>query len=276
MPQLSVEPNEHVTFRVAHEDGDVLVVDKRAGLPTQPGKGHDRDTLLNGLFARYGHALQKLGAARDFGLLHRLDKQTSGLLIVGLSARAYDALRDDFKNRRIRKFYYAVCGKRPRTLTGVIELPIAERGGEESGKSGTPKLAHVSRGPDAKAAVTAYRVLASASSIDAEEADAPNPTLIEARPLTGRLHQVRVHLDAIGCPVLGDSFYGSKRFTRASPRLALHAHRVGFTHPVLGTTVDVRSPMPTELKRLMRSLGIEWTGTSEPPVRSEPPAEAGG
>jgi 23S rRNA pseudouridine1911/1915/1917 synthase len=255
MPQLSVEPNEHVTFRIAHEDADVLVVDKRAGLATQPGKGHDRDTLLNGLFARYGPALQKLGAARDFGLLHRLDKQTSGLLIVGLSPRAYDALRDDFKHRRIRKFYYAVCGKRPEPETGVIELPIAERGGQE----GVPKLAHVTRGPDGKSAATAYRVLASTAADVGEESDAPRPTLVEARPLTGRLHQVRVHLDAIGCPVLGDAFYGAKRFARASSRLALHAHRVGFKHPVLGTTVDVRSPMPAELRRLIRSLGIEWT-----------------
>ncbi len=264
MPQLSVEQNEHVTFRVAYEDADVIVVDKRAGLPTQPGKGHERDTLLNGLFARYATSLQKLGGSRDFGLLHRLDKQTSGLLIVGLTIRAYDALRDDFKNRRIRKFYYAVCAKCPKQLTGVIEIPIAERGGEEGGKSGTPKLAHVSRGPDAKPAVTAYRVLASANdSGDLGEPDAPNPTLIEARPLTGRLHQVRVHLDTIGCPVLGDNFYGPKRYMRASPRLALHAHRVGFTHPVLGTTVDVRSPMPTELKRLIRSLGIKWSPTEQ-------------
>lgn len=272
MPQFSVEPNENITFRVAYEDADVVVVDKRAGLPTQPGKGHDRDTLLNGLFAKYGTALQKLGGARDFGLLHRLDKQTSGLLIVGLSTRAYDALRDDFKNRRIRKFYYAVCAKRPKQPTGVIELPIGERGGQEGSGGGTksPKLAHVTRASDGKPAVTAYRVLASLDEVAPEEADAPNPTLVEARPLTGRLHQVRVHLDAIGCPVLGDSFYGPKRFTRAAPRLALHAHRIGFTHPILGTTVDVRSPMPSELKRLIRSLGIHWSpGAAEQNVPNE-------
>jgi len=266
MPQFSVELNEHVTFRVAYEDADVLVVDKRSGLPTQPGKGHQRDTLLNGLFARYGPALQKLGAARDFGLLHRLDKQTSGLLIVGLSTRAYDTLREDFKQRRVRKFYYAICAKRPKQPTGVIELPIVETGGQE----GVPKVAHITRGPDGKPAVTAYRVLASApDDAGIDEPDTPRPTLIEARPLTGRLHQVRVHLDTIGCPVLGDAFYGPKRFTRASPRLALHAHRVGFTHPVLGTTVDVRSPMPPELKRLIRSLGIEWS-----PQQTEAPTDS--
>src|SRR5882672_9343052 len=107
MPLLSVEPNESITFKVRYQDDDLLVVQKRAGLPTQPGKGHEADTLLNGLFARFGPLLQNLGAARDFGLLHRLDKDTSGLLIVALRPRAYDTLRDDFAARRIKKYYWA-------------------------------------------------------------------------------------------------------------------------------------------------------------------------
>ncbi len=240
MPTLSVEPNPAVTFKVRHADEDVLVVEKPARVPTQPGKGHTTDTLLNGLFAHYGNLLQNLGAARDFGLLHRLDKDTSGLLLIGLRPRAYDALREDFETRRISKFYWAVCAKAPRTVSGVIRLPIVESPGGRD----TPKTAHVAR--MGKAAVTAYRVL------DTSELGC----LIEARPVTGRLHQVRVHLDAIGSTILGDEFYGPKRFRDASSRLALHSHRLSFEHPVSGLPLDVRAPWPGDLRRLLIRLGL--------------------
>jgi 23S rRNA pseudouridine1911/1915/1917 synthase len=241
---LSIDSNPEITFGVRFEDEHVLVVDKPARVPTQPGKGHQDDTLLNGLFARYGNQLQNLGKARDFGLLHRLDKDTSGLLVVGLKPAAYDALREDFAARRIKKFYYAVCNRAPKDPTGVIRMPIAETAGS-TGK-GAPKTAHIAR--VGKPAVTAYRVLAVSD----------HGTLIEARPVTGRLHQVRVHLDAIGCAILGDEFYGPRRVKGAAARLALHAHRIVFTHPVTGATIDVESPMPRELKRLLRDLKIEW------------------
>lgn len=246
---LSVEPNASITFRVAHEDDDLVVVEKPPGVPTQPGKGHSSDTLLNGLFARWGPALQNLGAARDFGLLHRLDKEASGLLIVGLRPRAYDSLRQQFEGRTVEKYYWAVCSKAPKNTSGVIKLPIAEapgvgRGGRE-GMRDRPKTAHVSK--MGKPAVTAYRVL------DSSDLGA----LIEARPVTGRLHQVRVHLDAIGCPILGDDFYGPKGYAGASARLALHAHRLVFTHPSTGARIDVRTGWPGDLRRLLTRLGLK-------------------
>lgn len=241
MATLSIEPSEHVTYKVRHEDADLLVVEKRAGLTTQPGKGHLTDTLLNGLFSRHGTALQNLGKARDFGLLHRLDKETSGLLVVGLSARAYDGLREAFEKREVRKFYWAVCTKAPSKDAGVIDLPLVETTATKTGQ----KLARISRAAG-KPAQTAYRVLEAS----------PNAALIEARPLTGRLHQVRVHLDAIGSPILGDGFYASKTVAAAAPRLALHAHRLVFTHPVTGATVDVRSPWPSDLRRTLTRFGL--------------------
>lgn len=244
----SVESNERITFGVRYEDDDVLVVEKPARIPTQPGKGHQTDTLLNGLFAKYGNQLQNLGKARDFGLLHRLDKDTSGLLIVGLRPNAYDTLRADFAARRVKKYYWAICDRAPKEPEGVVRFPIAETGGA-SGRGGgvgnEPKLAHVAK--IGKPAVTAYRVLATSD----------HGVLIEARPVTGRLHQVRVHLDAIGCAILGDEFYGPRRVTGAAARLALHAHRVIFTHPRTGETIDVKTEMPRELKRLMRELKVE-------------------
>lgn len=238
----SIDPNPRITFGIAYEDDDVLVVEKPARVPTQPGKGHQTDTLLNGLFAIHANKLQNLGRDRDFGLLHRLDKDTSGLLVVALKPHIYDALRADFAERRIKKYYWAICSRAPQELSGVIKMPIVETLGS-LGK-GAPKLAHVAK--VGKPAVTAYRVL------DTSEMAA----LIEARPVTGRLHQVRVHLEAIGCPILGDPFYGPRRVRGASSRLALHAHRLCFTHPRTGELIDAKSDWPKDLRRVLRNTGL--------------------
>ena len=160
---------------------------------------------------------------------------------MALTAKAYDALRAAFEKREVRKFYWAVCTKAPSKEAGVIDLPLVETTATKTGQ----KLARISRSAG-KPAQTAYRVL---------EASA-NAALIEARPLTGRLHQVRVHLDAIGSPVLGDDFYASKTVAGAAPRLALHAHRLVFTHPVTGETVDVHSPWPSDLRRTLTRFGL--------------------
>lgn len=242
---LSVEPNERITFGVRYQDDDLLVIEKPARVPTQPGKGHQTDTLLNGLFAAHGQALQNLGASRDYGLLHRLDRDTSGLLIVGLRTRAYDRLREMFVERAVKKFYWAVCDGRPRTTEGVIRLNLAETGGGEDGKPSAPKRAHISS--SGKPAITAYRVL--------EQSEIG--CLIEARPVTGRLHQVRVHLNAIGCPILGDTFYGPRRVHTASHRLALHAHRLVFEQPTTGALIDVKTDWPGDLARVLKSVGLK-------------------
>lgn len=242
---FSVEPNPRITFGIRYQDSDVLVIEKPAHVPTQPGKGHQTDTLLNALFAHFGQALQNLGKARDFGLLHRLDKETSGLLIVGLRTAAYDRLREAFENRTIRKYYWAVCDGVPRALSGVIRAPIAETPGSDgAARSGPKKLAHISR--TGKPAVTAYRVL--------EQSEMAS--LVEARPVTGRLHQIRVHMESIGCPILGDSFYGPRRVHSASPRLALHAHRLVFDHPTTGAKVDVRTDWPGDLRRTLKAVRL--------------------
>lgn len=253
---FSVEPNEHTTFSVRYEDEHLLVVEKPPRVPTQPGKGHLTDTLLNGLFARYGKHLQNLGSDRDFGLLHRLDKNTSGLLVVGLRNVAYDAMRELFVQRKVKKFYWAIVDKAPKQPTGVINMPIAETPGSEG--SGPMKLAHISRA--GKPASTAYRVLE--SSVMA--------SLIEARPITGRLHQIRVHMEAIGCPILGDTFYGPRRVHNASPRLALHAHRLSFVHPITGAVVDVRSIWPGDLRRTLRLCGLQRPGVNLAPGKPSP------
>jgi 23S rRNA pseudouridine1911/1915/1917 synthase len=262
MSSLSVQPSERITFSLEYQDEDVLVVNKRSGLATQPGLGHEDDTLLNGLFARYGHQLQNLGAARDFGLLHRLDKATSGLLIIALRNRAYDDLRRQFEQRLIGKFYWAICSKAPKHAVGVVNKPLLEVE-PRPGKFGEKKTCIVSgRG---KPSATAYRTLSSSI----------HGALLEARPLTGRLHQVRVHFEAIGCPILGDTMYAPEGVAHAAPRLALHSHRVTFTHPTSGQQMDVRSAMPKELRATLLKLKLTLpdiaTDAAGPAVRASSP-----
>ncbi len=243
MNSSSVEPNPRVTFRVCHEDEDLLVVEKPGRVVTQPGVGHQHDTLLNGLFASYADRLQNLGEARDFGLVHRLDRETSGLVVVALSPRAYDAMREQFAQRRVSKYYWAIVYKAPREPSGVIRRPIIELLRRKD-RYTSRKLARVSNA--GKSALTAYRTL------DTSDFGA----LVEARPITGRLHQVRVHLDLIGCAVLGDDTYGPRSISRAAPRLALHAHRLRFEHPITGASIDLRTAFPRDLRQTLRAMRL--------------------
>ena len=247
----SVAANPDVTFKLLHEDEDLIVVEKPARVATQPGKGHDADTLLNGLFARFGKQLQNLGAVRDYGLLHRLDRDTSGVLVVALRQRAYDGLRELFETREVGKFYWAICcraPKPPRKPTGVINKPILET--EPRANTTERKVARIHAG--GKPSATAYRVVSASA----------KAALIEARPLTGRMHQVRIHLDAVGCTILGDDLYGPRMYRMAAPRLALHAHRLTFIHPTSGAKVDVHSAFPKELRPVLTRLGLERPDTT--------------
>ena len=258
MSVLSVEPNEKVKFRIVHEDEHLVVVDKPSHLVTQPGLGHDYKSLLNGLFAKFGNKLQKLGRDRDFGLLHRLDKETSGLLIVALLPEAYDGLRKAFEERQIRKYYWAISSHAPSSPSGVIRRPIAEAGGEgqrrapsnrrdraNTEENAGKKLARVAA--SGRPAVTAFRVIESS----------PLACLLECRAVTGRLHQVRVHLESIGCPILGDDLYAPEAVRKAGPRLALHAHRLVFEHPITGETIDAESPWPPDLRKILTRLRLK-------------------
>jgi 23S rRNA pseudouridine1911/1915/1917 synthase len=256
---LSVTPNPTITWTTLFEDKSIVIVAKRAGIVTQPGKGHDSDSLLNGLFDRYSKQLQKLGAPRDFGLLHRLDRFTSGILVVALTPDAYDGIRAQFEARTVRKFYWAVCAKSPSTLTGLINKPLMETMPRDFTEQ---KLSKVSA--KGKPAQTAYRVLGTAVGGAHEGA-----SLIEARPLTGRLHQVRVHLATIGCPIFGDELYAPPNVKRLGPRLALHSHRLAFTHPITGEPIDAQTPFPKDLRTLLTKLGLPRPDEGREGTRNE-------
>lgn len=242
MSVFSVEANDRITFKVRHEDEHLLVVEKPPGIATQPGLGHDYDTLLNGLFVRYGQKLQNLGKDRDFGLLHRLDRKASGLLMIGLSTKAYDAMRVAFAEKTLGKFYWVIVKGAPKTAQGVIDKPIIESIPKGEGEIKRAKISAVG-----KPASTAFRILQAG-------ADA---SLVECRPITGRLHQIRIHMETIGCPVLGDSIYATPKIRAAAPRLALHSHRLVFDHPISGERIDVRSKWPKDLRATLERFGLK-------------------
>lgn len=233
--------NPAITFATIFHDEHLLIVNKRAGLVTQPGRGHEDDALLNGLMAHHTQALARLGSRRDYGLVHRLDRQTSGLLVVALTTKAHDHLRAQFEAHTVKKFYWAVCSKPPKLEAGLIDKPLLETTPKDFSEK---KLAKVS--PRGKPAQSAYRTLAVSE----------HAALIEVRPLTGRLHQVRVHLESIGCPILGDDFYASDSLQSAAPRLALHAHRLIIDHPATGEPLDTHSKWPDDLRALLKRLKL--------------------
>jgi len=237
MAHFSIEPNATIPYEVRHADDDILVVEKPSGVVTQPGKKHQRTSLLNGLFVKYGRQLQNLGEARGWGLLHRLDKDTSGLVIVALRGRAYDHLLDQFKRRLVKKTYWAIVAGSPRPAQGVIQKPIVE-------VVGTRKRAIIKR--DGKPSITAYRTLQTAGDV----------TLIEARPKTGRLHQIRVHVSDLGCPVLGETVYAGKHRLPSVARLCLHAAALSFIHPETGHRLEIRSAWPSDLRKTLKRLEL--------------------
>jgi 23S rRNA pseudouridine1911/1915/1917 synthase len=266
-----IRPNPAVVVPLLHEDPDLLIVDKPAGLVTQPGKGHTVDSLLNGLFAlhdgRTGKFLHNLGIRRDFGLLHRLDKDTSGLLVIAKTPNAYDQLRRDFEDRHIDKEYLALTAGIPHPPQGVVQARLKEvviPNPDTTHARGTIKKVVISRqGQDA---ITAYEVLASiASAGKPRPGAAPTPAaLVHLTIKTGRLHQIRAHMVFLNCQVLGDPLYlpppesGVKPKTYPhAPRLCLHAARLGFKHPATGQWTHYQSPLPPDLAAYAAKLGLK-------------------
>ncbi len=236
--RLTAEP---VDFDVIHEDSDVIVVDKPAGLVVHPGSGHQRPTLAAGLLHRYPE-LEGVGATGRWGLIHRLDRDTSGLLVVARTALAFDRLSADMAGRRIRRLYTALVHGRFATPTGTIDAPI----GRDPNRP--IRRAVVAGG---KPAVTHYEVI--------EEYPAADVSLLEVALATGRTHQIRVHLTAIDHPVIGDKTYSQLKAVD-SPRIFLHAHLVSLDHPVTGEQMTFTSPLPADLFGVLHGLANAEVG----------------
>ena len=219
---------------IVHEDRDVVVVDKPAGLVVHPGAGHRDDTLVSALLARYPD-LAQTGDPQRPGIVHRLDKGTSGLLMVARSPLAYDSLVEQLSTRSVDRSYTTLVCRHFDEREGVVDAPIGR-----SSRAPT-RMAVTPRGRDAR---TRYEV--SRRFIDPFAA-----SLLSCRLESGRTHQIRVHLSAIGAPVLGDDRYGGRRVQMPMTRPFLHAARLGFEHPVSGETLSFESPLPADLVEVL-------------------------
>lgn len=225
-----LEP-EAISLKIVYEDADLIVVDKPAGLTVHPAPGHRTGTLVNAVLALVPD--MNTGDTERPGIVHRLDKDTSGLIIVAKNATAHMKLSDQFKNRTVTKTYTALVNGRLSPETGVIEARIGRD------PRNRKKMAVVSGGREAR---TDYRVI---KYID-------NYTLLEVKPRTGRTHQIRVHLAAIGFPIVGDSTYGAK--SKLAPRQFLHASKLGFRLPSTGEFHEFESELPEDLSQVLKNL----------------------
>jgi len=238
---------QDIPIVVVFEDEHLIVVDKPAGLVVHPGAGNPDGTLVNALLYHCAHngggQLSGIGGVARPGIVHRIDKDTSGLLVVAKSDVAHEGLSRQFADHSLERAYIAVCAGRPKPSAGTIDKRLGRSDGDRKKMAVLPKDS--SRG---KTAVTHYRLL------DAMD----NCSLIECRLETGRTHQVRVHLASIGHPLLGDPAYGRdpaplrpllKRL--AFTRQALHAAVLGFTHPVSGLRLSFSSELPEDMRELI-------------------------
>jgi 23S rRNA pseudouridine1911/1915/1917 synthase len=220
---------EAIDLAIVHEDDDLLVIDKPPGLVVHPGSGNWEGTMLNALL----HHVPAVKALPRAGIVHRLDKETSGLLVVAKTERAQAALVRQLQARSVKRTYLAVVRGRVER-DGTVDAPIGRHPVQRT------RMAVVAGG---KPAVTHYRV---------RERFADH-TLLECRLETGRTHQIRVHLASIGHPLEGDPTYAG-RAPKLFARQALHAWRLGFVHPTSGTTLEFESPMPEDMRALIASL----------------------
>ena len=232
------EPDPSVAFVVVHEDGDVIVVDKPAGLVVHPGSGNRSGTLVHGLLARYPE-IEGVGGDPDRpGIVHRLDKDTSGLLVVARTEAAHADLVAQLQDRSVDRSYRALVWGRFEVPAGLIE------GGIGRSRRDKTRMAVSAAGKEAR---TRYEVLATF----AEPVDV---SLLRCRLETGRTHQIRVHLSSIGHPVVGDVTYGGGRESFPVPRFFLHAAELGFDHPATGERVHLTSPLPDDLEGVLARL----------------------
>lgn len=250
---------QSIALSVVYEDEDVIVIDKPAGMVVHPAPGSAEGTLVNALLAHCGASLAGIGGVRRPGIVHRLDKDTSGLMVVAKTEAAHAALTRQFAARTVERAYDAVVWGVPRPAEGEIEGNI---GRSPRNRKKMAVLAHGGR-----PALTRYRVIRRFGPATAKGAS-PAASLVECRLATGRTHQIRVHMAHRGHPVIGDSVYGggitgARRSAvgadaceaiRRLGRQALHARTLGFSHPRTGETLRFESALPRDINDLIDCL----------------------
>jgi 23S rRNA pseudouridine1911/1915/1917 synthase len=222
---------EPLPLKIVYEDPDLLLIDKEAGVVTHPTLDHPGGTLVNA-FLFHLKKVPEMGESLRPGIVHRLDRGTSGLLVVAKTKEALESLKGQFKSRGVVKKYLVLVSRLPQVSVGRIDKPIGRH------PANRKKFTVASSGREA---VTEYKVL---------ESYGDSYSLIEAEPKTGRTHQIRVHLASIGHPIVGDKLYGGK----AAPRMFLHAAYLEFTHPKSGKRLSFSSELPSELVAILDKI----------------------
>jgi 23S rRNA pseudouridine1911/1915/1917 synthase len=223
---------------VVYSDEDVIVIDKPAGLVVHPGAGNPRGTLVNGLLARFPE-IAAVGDPMRPGVVHRLDAGTTGLMMVARSKHAYEVLVGMLSRREVGREYVALVWGHPEQESGIIDAPIGRNHRDPT------KMAVV---VDGKPARTRYEVTRKYFS-------PREVSLVTCTLETGRTHQIRVHLETIGHPVVGDAVYGGARSALSAPRPMLHAVRLEFVHPGSGRTLEFETSLPTDMRAVIDRCG---------------------
>jgi len=251
-PEDALPAAQAIPLDIRFEDAHLIVVDKPAGMVVHPAPGNPEGTLVNALLAHCGPSLAGIGGVRRPGIVHRLDKDTSGLLVAAKTEAVHRGLSHDFAQRRIDRAYSAV-------VWGVPVPPIGEIAGNIGRSTVNRKKMAVVGEARGKPAVTRYSVA---------RRFGDRAALLDCRLLTGRTHQIRVHLAHIGHPLVGDPAYGTRAGRGVArngpvgaeiagfPRQALHARRLGFTHPATGTRLDFDSALPADMTALIACLEL--------------------
>ena len=237
--ERSVEP-EDIPLDIVYEDAQLAVINKAAGMVTHPGPGNESGTLVNALLARYPELADMMDDPQTqdrLGIVHRLDRGTSGLLVAARDKPSLLALMRQFQERSVDKVYLALLERRPKSNTGLIDAPIARDPRQR-------KRMAVQRG--GKPAQTEFEVL--------DDDFQGDRALVRLKLLTGRTHQIRVHMAFIGCPLVGDTVYGRRKQRVRLKRQFLHARELTFEHPVTGERMDFVSELPVGLRAVMDKL----------------------
>ncbi|MEG1683030.1 MAG: RluA family pseudouridine synthase [Oscillospiraceae bacterium] len=225
-----------IPLDVVYEDGDVIVVNKPVGMVVHPAPGHPDGTLVNALLFHCGDSLSGIGGALRPGIVHRIDRDTSGLIIAAKNDAAHRALAAQLQDHTLARTYVCVVAGTLREESGTVDAPIGRHPVDRK------RMAVVATG--GRAAVTHWEVLARY----------PGATYVRCRLETGRTHQIRVHLAYLGHPILGDTVYGAKKPVPGLTGQCLHAVGLRFLHPATGERVELSCPLPAEFTRLLEKL----------------------
>ena len=237
---VAIEPEE-VSFKVLFEDKDILVIAKPPGVVVHPAAGHKKGTLVHGLL-NHCDSLPGINGVERPGIVHRLDKDTSGVMVIAKTEKSHHGLVELFKMRKVKKVYHAIVVGRPDSRQGSVTLPIGRH------RSNRKKMAVLQHG--GREAVTSWAIL---------EKFAEPLTYLEVRPETGRTHQIRVHMAHLGYPIAGDALYGSKLQKQLNEkfcieRQCLHAYSLNFTHPVTGELLTFVSPVWPDMQAILEKI----------------------